>query len=132
MKLLVSEPGSDLADELWNASATRIAAQLAYPEARAALAAACRARRIDAGALRRAVGDLEHAWQSLRIIAIDEPIALAAGDLAERHALRAYDAVHLSCVLAVADPDLLVVTWDRNLGRAAVEIGRAVAPKAGR
>jgi uncharacterized protein len=126
---LVSEPGSELADELWDGSATRIAARLAYPEARAALAAARRAGRIDARGLRRAVADLEDAWSALRIIVIDESLARTAGELAERHALRAYDAVHLSCILAVADPELVVATWDRDLARAAVEVGRAVAPK---
>jgi hypothetical protein len=41
---------------------------------------------------------------------------------------RGYDAVHLASVLAIDDPALIVATWDRDLGQATLEVGRAVAP----
>jgi glutamate formiminotransferase len=47
--------------------------------------------------------------------------------LAERHALRAYDAVHLASALALADPDVVVATWDQNLRAAAAAEGFTVA-----
>lgn len=46
----------------------------------------------------------------------------------EEHALRGYDAVHLATALGIADPNLLIVTWDRVLARAAGECGHPVVP----
>jgi hypothetical protein len=65
--------------------------QLVYPEARAAVAAAARAGRIDDGIRRLAVDGLDALYGQLRIIGIDEPLALHAGALAEGHGLRGYD-----------------------------------------
>ena len=42
VKLVVDEDGSDLAAELWDGCDAALASRLAYPEVRAALAAACR------------------------------------------------------------------------------------------
>jgi uncharacterized protein len=98
--------------------------QLVYPEARAALAAAERARRIGEKIHRAAVADLDAVYAQLRIVGIDEPLAQHAGELAERHALRGYDAVHLACALAVDAADVLLATWDRALNEAADETGR--------
>ena len=42
VKLLTEEPGSDLAAELWDGCDAAVASRLAYPEVRAALAAAGR------------------------------------------------------------------------------------------
>jgi len=124
----VAEDGSDLADELWNAADLRLASHLIYPEARAALAAASRASRIDARALRRAGADLDAAVSSIRRIGVDEALAEEAGRLAQEHALRGYDAVHLATALSVADQTLVIVTWDGDLARAALRCGRPVAP----
>jgi len=41
--------------------------------------------------------------------------------------MRGYDAVHLATALALGD-DTLLVTWDADLGRAALGSGCAVAP----
>lgn len=50
------------------------------------------------------------------------------GALAETHALCGYDAVHLASAIAIADPALVVATWDRDLADAAVRAGYAVVP----
>lgn len=128
IKLIVAEDGSDLAGELWNAADLKISSHLTYPEARAALAAASRAGRIDARGLRRAVADLELAVASVQRVGVDEALAREAGRLAEEHALRGYDAVHLTTALRVEDPQLLLITWDGQLARAALRCGRLVAP----
>jgi hypothetical protein len=39
---------------------------------------------------------LEDLYAELRTVAIDEPLARHAGDLAAEHGLRGYDAVHLA------------------------------------
>ena len=66
-------------------------------------------------------------YAQLRIIAIDEPLARQAGDLAGQHALRGYDAVHLACALQLQGHDLLLATWDNALTAAARATGRLIA-----
>lgn len=129
IKLVLLEDGSPVADELWSRSSLRVASRLVYPEGRAALAAAARALRIDETEARRAVTDLGSACSAMRLVGVDWALAEQAGELAERHGLRGYDAVHLATALAVEDPDLVVTTWDRDLARAAVRVGRPVVPR---
>ena len=49
-----------------------------------------------------------------------------AGELAQRHELRGYDAVHLAAAVTVRSADLVVVTGDNDLARAA-RVGLLVA-----
>ena len=128
VKLVVAEDGSDVADELWAAADVKLASHLVYPEARAALAAASRAGRIDDRGLRRAISDLDAATCSMFLVGVDEPLAREAGRLAQEHALRGYDAVHLATALSGEDRQLVVVTWDRELASAALRCGCPVAP----
>jgi predicted nucleic acid-binding protein len=129
IKLLLLEDGSPVADELWSRSSLRVASRLVYPEGRAALAAAARALQIDETEARQAVTDLGSACSAMRLVGVDWALGEQAGELAEAHGLRGYDAVHLATALAVDDPDLVVATWDRDLARAAVRVGRSVVPR---
>jgi predicted nucleic acid-binding protein len=124
----VVEDGSDLADELWAAADLKIASHLLYPEARAALAAAYRAGRVDQRGLRQAIADLEAATSSMALVGVDEGLAREAGRLAEELSLRGYDAVHLATALSSEDDERLIVTWDRDLAVAASRCGCLVAP----
>ena len=121
------EEGSELAAELWQQPQQAASSVLAYPEGRAALAAAHRAARLTARQHRRALADFEAVQAELRLVAVDQPLARRAGELAEDLALRGYDAVHLATALALGD-DTLMVTWDATLSRAALRSGCAVAP----
>ena len=125
---LLEEDGTRLADELWSRSSARMASRLIYPEARAALAAAQRGGRIDERLYRSTVSDLRSACEAMVLIGVDWPLARHAGERAEDHGLRGYDAVHLATALAAGEPDLALVTWDRELARAAVRSGIAVVP----
>ena len=124
IKLIFDEPGSDAAAELWDRAGLAMAGRLLYPEARAALAAAERSGRIDAATRNRAIDELEEICAQLRIVGIDEALARHAGELAQEHALRGYDAVHLACALAIDGDDVLLATWDKALGEAAHRSGR--------
>jgi predicted nucleic acid-binding protein len=108
-----------------------VSSQLVYPEARAALAAATRADRIDESAHAGAVATLEDLYAQLRIVAIDEPLARQAGDLAAQHALRGYDAVHLACALHLQGDDIVLATWDAGLNSAARATGRLLTNDTG-
>jgi hypothetical protein len=50
-----------------------------------------------------------------------------AGRLADRHALRGADAVHLASALAIADPELVLVVLDCRLDTGATAAGLRVA-----
>jgi uncharacterized protein len=117
--------------ELWDRADLLVSSQLVYPEARAALAAAARAGRIDESTHASAVATLEDLYAQLRIIAIDEPLARQAGDLAAQHALRGYDAVHLACALHLEGDDILLATWDNALNSAARATGQLIANDTG-
>jgi predicted nucleic acid-binding protein len=117
--------------ELWDRADLLVSSQLVYPEARAALAAATRASRIDEATHASAVATLEDLYAQLRIVAIDEPLARQAGDLAAQHALRGYDAVHLACALRLEGRDILLATWDNALNSAARATGQLIANETG-
>lgn len=127
-KLVVDEEGSAQAVEFWEAAHRVVASRLMYPEARAALAAAARARRVTSSESRLVRSRLESRWTQVEIIEIDDEIARAAGDLAEVHALRGYDSVHLASAVALADETSVLATWDYDLRVAAERLGLQIAP----
>ena len=85
------------------------------------------ARRLSVSAYGKVVEDFEATQAELVLIGIDEALARQAGDLAEEFKLRGYDAVHLASALALG-AFTTVVTWDDDLGRAAIASGCGVAP----
>lgn len=113
--------------ELWGTSHPAISSILYYPEGRAALAAARRGARLTVAAHRRAVDDFESLQGELSLIGIDAQLAREAGELAEKFALRGYDAVHLASALSAGEA-ITLVSWDKDLRRAAAHNGCAVAP----
>lgn len=125
---MLEEPGSDLADELWLGAGRVHSSQVAYPELRAAVAAACRAGRLPTRRLPAIVRAIDELDAEIDTIAVDEGLARHAGELAERHALRGFDAIHLAAALSAHSDRLVVVTWDRALADAASEAGCMVAP----
>jgi predicted nucleic acid-binding protein len=112
---------------LWESAHPVASSLLAYPEGRAALAAARRSGRLTAAGHRRAVEEFDATCAELHMVAIDERLAAQAGELADRLGLRSYDAVHLASALTLS-PGTTVVTWDAELGAAAHGSGLAVAP----
>lgn len=127
IKLIVVEEGSDVAAELWN-NYPAACSVLAYPEARAALAAARRGARLTLRAHNRAVAQLDALHHEVVIVGVDDALARRAGELADERALRGYDAVHLASALALGPDETILVTWDRDLANAAVSAGLAIAP----
>jgi uncharacterized protein len=118
-----------LAAELWATSHPAISGILSYPEGRAALAAARRGARLTVATHRRALEDFEALQGELSLIGIDGQLAREASRLAEKFALRGYDAVHLASALS-AGVAATLVSWDADLRRAATQNGCAVAPPA--
>lgn len=112
--------------ELWAGQAQVASSVLAYPEGRAALAAAHRSGRLNERLYDEALEGFDRASEELTAIGVDEQLTRIAGTLASEFSLRGYDAVHLATALELAEQDVALVSWDRDLTRAAAEAGLAV------
>ncbi|MGH8894515.1 MAG: type II toxin-antitoxin system VapC family toxin [Actinomycetes bacterium] len=126
LPLLVQEPGSVRASRLWDEADRVVSVRLAYAEGRAALAMAARTGRIGPTSLRRAVRGLERLYRQIDFVEVNDAVVRRAGALAEAHALRGYDAVHLAAAEEVAADQMVLVAGDRALCRAAEAVGLAV------
>jgi predicted nucleic acid-binding protein len=128
VKLLVEEPGSDLAVELWDGCDAPVASPLVYPEVCAALAAAARNHTLTEEEANSAVRSWEEFWRATRAVELSVSVQRHAGELARTCALRGADAVHLASALAVGNPELVVAVWDPRLRAGADTVGLRVAP----
>lgn len=127
VKLLIAEDGSNTAAAVWDTSDVVASSRLAYVEVRAALAAAHRARRLEHDGFAEAKHSWEEYWADVRVVEPTAELLTASGDVAERHALRGYDAVHLASAL-VLDEAPVVVVWDDRLREGALAAGLGLAP----
>lgn len=125
--LVISEPTSSAAERIWDAARRVVATPLVYVEAHAALAQAQRLGRITRAQLRHGLTALASLDQQLDRIELTHAFMRFAGSIAERHALRAYDAVHLAGALTLTDPDVVFATGDQRLVAAAQQAGLATA-----
>lgn len=123
---MISEPGSDVAHELWASPYRAASSVLAFAEGMAALAAGRRSNRLTKGLHAESVIGFERAYEQLAAIGVDEQLTRSAGALAEEFALRGYDAVHLASALALAGQDVALVSWDQDLCRAGLAAGLPV------
>ena len=128
VKLLIEEPGRDVAVDAWNDADRNIASRLAVPEVSAALAAARRSGRLDARAGREARRRWAQHLGSVEVVELSPSVGDRAADLAVEHALSGADAVHLASVLMLSRAAPVLITWDRRLAAAAAAAGVSVAP----
>lgn len=130
VKLLVEEPGRDVAVEMWNNAERNIASRLAVPEVSAAIATANRSGRLDEASER----EVRRRWTRflgvIEFVELQSEVGAFAADLAADHELSGADAVHLASVLLLREMDLALVTWDRRLATAAAAEGLPVVPGA--
>lgn len=130
VKLYVDEPGRAAVMRELDAAVAVATVRIAYAEARAAFARKRRERGLDAKSLRRVVERLDEDWGTINLIDVTEPLVRRAGTLAERHALRGYDAIHLAAAteLARAGGEVSFGCFDEPLRKAARRV-RLRAPK---
>ena len=129
--LVVDEPTTEPATRLWGAADRVVGSSLTYVEARAALARARRIGRLDADSCRAAVLGLEALVVALDTVEVSGPLVRRAGALADDFDLRGYDAIHLASAELVDDRELVLVTGDLDLVRAAGDLGLGVAALGG-
>jgi predicted nucleic acid-binding protein len=107
---------------------------IAYAEARAAFARALRTARVDNAGHAALVARLDADWPGYVVLPADDARIREAGQLVDRHtghALRGFDAIHLSCAIRLAGGDPSSVTfacWDLRLWRAARDEGFTMLP----
>lgn len=128
VKLLVEEPGTDVAVALWDESAGVVASRLSVPEMSAALAAAECGGRVDRARARVARKEWHRYLVALDVVELSAEIADHAAGLAVAHPLSGADAVHLATALALGDGEVVLATWDRRLAAAAAAEGLSVVP----
>jgi predicted nucleic acid-binding protein len=124
LKIVLSEQGLEVATAAWQRAEFVVASAVIYPEARAATAAAVRHRRVKRAV---AAAHLEFLVGEMDFVEPARDLLWHAGDLAERHRLRGYDAVHLASALRVA-PDVMVAADVRLLNAARAERLKVLLP----
>jgi predicted nucleic acid-binding protein len=129
VKLYVEEAGTSDVIACVSRAAAVVTARISYAEARAAFARHRREGALRTADLRRVVRDLDDEWATYSIVEISDAVVRRAGALAERHALRGYDAVHLAAALDVrrAGGEVEFAAFDARLCRAARREKLAVA-----
>lgn len=101
IKLIVDEEGSDRAELVWQSAESVASVSLVVVEARAALAAAARGKRLSAEQLHLAKTELVAFVDDLHLVEVTAELIESAAQLAETESLRGYDAVHLAAALFV-------------------------------
>jgi len=101
IKLIVDQEGSDRAELIWQTADSVASVSLILVEARAALAAAERTKRLSADQLHVAKTELVAFIDDLHLVDVTEEIIESAAQLAETDSLSGYDAVHLAAAIFV-------------------------------
>jgi predicted nucleic acid-binding protein len=131
VKLYVEEAGSSWVRRWIDTADVVGIAAIGYVEAKAAFARAAHGGRVVRRQYRAMVADFEQDWHRYLVMDMSEQVIRLAGRLAERHRLRAYDAVHLAAALhlrARASEELTFLGFDEELNRAAGAEGLALVP----
>jgi uncharacterized protein len=125
--IVIDEPSSPAAARLWDEADRVVSSRLVYVEGQAALAMACRLRRIDERQLRTVVEDFELLTRQIDIVEVTKNLVLQAGALAEQFDVRGCEAVHLASARLIDDPDVVFAAADAHLLAAARGLGISVA-----
>jgi predicted nucleic acid-binding protein len=125
IKLIVDEEGSDRAELIWQSADSVASVRLVAVEARAALAAAARGKRLSANQLRVAKTELAAFVDDLHLVEVTEELIESAAQLAETESLKGYDAVHIAAALFVGAA--VLTSADRTLCQAAARQGLHIA-----
>lgn len=99
VKLYIREDGSDEVGRLADDARMIATATVAYAEARSAFARLHRGGFLDDAQLARVRDDFASDWTTCLRLQVTEELCLQAGDLAEDHGLRGFDAIHLAAYL---------------------------------
>ncbi len=111
VKLYIEETGSAAVRRRVKEAQVVATSRVAYVEARAAFARKAREDSVSSEVYAQIVADFESDWESYFIIEVSERVVRLAGSLAERHALRGFDALHLASALSLRRKTKLPVVF---------------------
>ncbi len=124
VKLYVDEHGSALVRSRVHEAELVATSEIAYLETRSALARRRREKAFSLAAHRRLLEDFEIDWDRYLKVAATMTLIRSAAGFADRHPLRANDALHLaSAALLRNGEDVMFASWDDTLDRAAKREG---------
>ena len=125
VKLYVEEPSSEVVRQWVQEATTLVSSCVAYPETLSAFARRRRAGDLDEDGFQQVVDGFQRDWNGFVVVEV-QPIL--AGQMAIRHVLRGFDAVHLAAALSVREvvPTLALTSFDNRLNQAANEEGLTV------
>ena len=131
VKLYIEESGSDVVRDMVALCSLVSTSKIAYVEAMAAFS---RYQREEAPseAMHEIVSHFRLDWPSYFSLEVTESLVFFAGELAQQHALRGFDAIHLASALFLAGhldgEELEVGCWDTRLWIACREAGLKTFP----
>lgn len=126
VKLYVRERGSAQVRTRVNKVDVVATSVVAYAEARAAFARLRREHPASGRRHRERVAQLDRDWDRYALVELTSAVVRSAGDLAEQHDLRGFDAIHLASALwlkSAQSDDLAFVVFDRRLAAGAKSAG---------
>lgn len=124
VKLYAEEERREVVFEAVDSSEVVATSTVAYAEALAALARRLRESRMDEEEHRRAVESLDREWRYYERLAVSDLLSRQAGEIAQNHSLRGFDAVHLASALRFSErfEELRFLAFDGRLTDAARKV----------
>jgi predicted nucleic acid-binding protein len=121
VKLYVEEDESSKVDVLVKSSEVTATSLVAYAEARAAFARRFREKAFTTDEYNRLKEFFDKDWSRYFILNVTGDMIRLAGDLAEKHALRGFDSIHLASALTLRQElssPIVFSCFDDNLQKA--------------
>lgn len=121
VKLYVEEDESSKVDVLVKSSEVTATSLVAYAEARAAFARRFREKAFTTDEYNRLKEFFDKDWSRYFILSVTGDMIRLAGDLAEKHALRGFDSIHLASALTLRQElssPIVFSCFDDNLQKA--------------
>jgi predicted nucleic acid-binding protein len=125
VKLYIEEPSSEAVRRWVQEATTLVSSCVAYPEALSAFARRHREQDLDDAGFHQVVQGFQRDWEAFAVVQVQENLA---GQLAMKHVIRGFDAVHLAAALVIRDavPTLAFTSFDGRLNQAATQEGLTV------
>jgi len=127
VKLYANEPGTDTVRALVDRADLIATSSITYSEVRSTLARYRREKIWTAAEHASIKKQFQTDWAAYFTIGVTDSLTEAAGDLAEQHALRGCDAIHLATFVQLLqgcdDEDVEFSSFDDRLNKAAKSLG---------
>ena len=121
VKLYVEEQDSSKVEEWVKSSRVTATSLIAYAEARAAFARRFREKAFSSREYGRLISFFNEDWDNYLIVRVTKELVRLAGDSTEKHALRGFDAIHLSSAVTLLrelSAPIVFSTSDKKLQKA--------------